>query len=207
MNSYLTEQEDFWAGTFGDDYIKRNNAQALIASNTALFAKVLSKTQNIRSVIEFGANIGLNIHALKTLLPSGNFNAVEINAKAVEELKTISGLNIYHSSILNYLPDISSDLALIKGVLIHINPDMLPKVYQTLYAASDRYICIVEYYNPAPIEVNYRGHSGKLFKRDFAGEMMDLFSDLELIDYGFVYHRDPNFPADDLTWFLLEKKG
>ena len=51
----------------------------------------------------------------------------------------------------------------------------------------------------------YRGHEGKLFKRDFAGELLDKYPDLKLIDYGFVYHRDTNFPQDDCTWFLLEK--
>ena len=28
---------------------------------------------------------------------------------------------------------------------------------------------------------------------------------LKLIDYGFVYHKDPLYPLDDITWFLLEK--
>ena len=36
----------------------------------------------------------------------------------------------------------------------------------------------------------YRGHTARLFKRDFAGEMLDRFSDLRLVDYGFRYHRD-----------------
>jgi hypothetical protein len=44
-----------------------------------------------------------------------------------------------------------------------------------------------------------------LFKRDFAGEMLERYPDLELIDYGFVYKRDNNFPQDDITWFLLKK--
>jgi spore coat polysaccharide biosynthesis protein SpsF len=63
----------------------------------------------------------------------------------------------------------------------------------------------IEYYSRKADEVLYRGHQGVLFKRDFAGELMDKFgSGLKLIDYGFVYHRD-TFPQDDLTWFLLEK--
>lgn len=45
-----------------------------------------------------------------------------------------------------------------------------------------------------------------LFKRDFAGEMLEKYQDLQLVDYGFVYHGDANFPQDDLTWFLLEKQ-
>ena len=40
---------------------------------------------------------------------------------------------------------------------------------------------------------------------NFAGEMLDRFRDLRLVDYGFVYHRDVNFPQDDITWFLMEK--
>ena len=62
---------------------------------------------------------------------------------------------------------------------------------------------VAEYYNPYPTKVPYRDNSDKLFKRDFAGELIDRF-DLRLVDYGFVYHRD-KFPQDDITWFLLEK--
>ena len=64
---------------------------------------------------------------------------------------------------------------------------------------------MAEYYNPTPITIPYRGHTEKLFKRDFAGEMMDNFSELSLNDYGFAYHRDTAFPQDDISWFLLEK--
>ncbi|MGE6567285.1 MULTISPECIES: hypothetical protein [Shewanella] len=38
----------------------------------------------------------------------------------------------------------------------------------------------------------------------WAGEMLDKYSDLTLVDYGFVYLRDINFPQDDTNWFLLE---
>ena len=92
------------------------------------------------------------------------------------------------------------------GVLIHLNPDYLNKAYEALYLSSKRYILICEYYNPTPTSVIYRGHENKLFKRDFAGEILSKYSDLELVNYSFVYKRDNNFPLDDLTWFLLKKK-
>jgi len=91
-------------------------------------------------------------------------------------------------------------------VLIHINPDMLDIVYEKLYNSSNRYILIAEYYNPTPVSISYRGHSDRLFKRDFAGEMLDKYDDLELLDYGFLYHRDKYFFQDDVSWFLLEKR-
>ncbi|MFM6157881.1 MAG: pseudaminic acid biosynthesis-associated methylase, partial [Sphaerospermopsis kisseleviana] len=67
------------------------------------------------------------------------------------------------------------------------------------------YLLIAEYYNPSPVAIPYRGHADRLFKRDFAGEVLDQHPELRLVDYGFVYRRDPNFPQDDITWFLIEK--
>ena len=93
-----------------------------------------------------------------------------------------------------------------KGLLIHINPDKLESAYRVIYDISNKYILIVEYYNPIPVEILYRNQKGKLFKRDFAGEFMNMFPEVSLIDYGFIYHRDPVFPQDDLTWFLMSKK-
>ena len=64
---------------------------------------------------------------------------------------------------------------------------------------------VAEYYDPNPVSVNYRGYDNKMFKRDFAGDLLDRYENLKLVDYGFCYHRDPSFPDDDISWFLLEK--
>jgi spore coat polysaccharide biosynthesis protein SpsF len=207
VNNLKTEQEQFWLGKFGDEYTERN--QGSLASNIAFFTKIMDKSRQIQSDIEFGANIGLNLQAIKQLLPQIKLAAVEINKVAVKKLQANFGdsIEIYHQSILDFSPKNKYDFVLTKGVLIHINPDYLGKIYDLLYSSSSRYICVAEYYNPKPVKVTYRGHEGKLFKRDFAGEMMDKFSNLKLIDYGFVYHRDYHFPQDDTTWFLLEKTG
>jgi pseudaminic acid biosynthesis-associated methylase len=76
-----------------------------------------------------------------------------------------------------------------------------------MYRAATRYLLVAEYYSPKPVEIPYRGHTGKLFKRDFAGELLDRYPALRLVDYGFVYHRDSLFPQDDTNWFLLEKSA
>jgi len=204
MKGIRTEQEKFWAGKFGDDYTGRNRQHAL-SNNISLFSKIFSRTKSIGSVIEFGANIGLNLIAIKQLLPNVDLSAIEINKKSVKELRQFEGVKIYHQSILDFVVDYQRDFVFTRGVLIHINPDRLQDVYDLLYKTSRHYICLAEYYNPTPVKVDYRGHKNKLFKRDFAGEMLDRFKDLELLDYGFVYHRDNNFPQDDLNWFLLQK--
>lgn len=203
---YKTEQEQFWAGNFGNAYIDRNASDEFVRRRISFFSRVLGFMERIDSAVEFGANVGNNLRALKVLLPEAALSAIEINQKAVKQLRALKLARVYHKSILDYAGIDSHDLALICGVLIHIDPASLSTVYEKLYAASRRYILIDEYYNPTPVEVPYRGHRGKLFKRDFAGEMLDRYPDLKLVSYGFVYHRDLQFPADDSTWFLLEKR-
>lgn len=205
--THTTEQEAFWEGDFGNEYTNRNRRAGWVAANAAFFSKVLARTQPVQSVLEIGSNIGLNLMALRHLLPTAQLSAVEINEKAASELQSnLLDVDLHMSSILDFQPEATWGLVFTKGVLIHINPDKLPIVYEIMHRASSRYLLVSEYYNPKPTEITYRGHTGKLFKRDFAGDMLDQFSDLHLIDYGFVYHRDPNFPQDDMTWFLMEKR-
>lgn len=204
---YSTEQEAFWAGTFGDEYIQRNQSQAYLAANLNFFSKALKLTGKPSSIIEFGANIGMNLRAIKLLFPSIEASGIELNETAASQLSEFLGADhVFNGSIFEYPVTKTFEVALIKGVLIHINPEMLPSVYQKLYDSSSRYILVCEYYNPSPVSISYRGHSDRLFKRDFAGEMLDTFSDLHLVDYGFAYKRDTSFPQDDITWFLMEKK-
>lgn len=205
-HAYSTDQEHFWAGEFGTDYIDRNQGEKLLAANLEFFAHSLRAADGIGSCVELGANIGMNLKALKLLYPDIALTGVEINAAAVAELrKTVPGVRAEQCSILEWEWNEQYDLALIRGVLIHINPDMLPAVYDRLYRSSRKYVMIAEYYNPVPVAIPYRGHEDRLFKRDFAGEMLDRYPDLRLVNYGFRYHRDPVFPQDDITWFLMEK--
>ena len=204
---HKTEQEQFWAGDFGNEYIGRNRSDQLLASNLQFFSVALRSAGKIGSVVELGSNIGMNLRALKLLFPGVDAFGVEINPTAASELAGFLGKeSVFNGSIFDFEPTRQFDLSMTKGVLIHIHPDMLPTVYGKLYLASRRYILVAEYYNPRPVAIDYRGNSNKLFKRDFAGEMLDIYPDLQLIDYGFAYKRDPSFPQDDITWFLMEKR-
>lgn len=203
---FKTPQEEFWAGEFGADYIDRNNSPQILASNLSLFSHALKCAGRVESCLEFGSNIGMNLKALQLLYPNIHLQSVEINPDAATQVKTLIGENnVFQGSIFEYPIAEKVELTLIKGVLIHIEPDMLDNVYEKLYQASSRLILICEYYNPTPVSIPYRGHSDRLYKRDFAGEMLDKYSDLSLLDYGFTYHRDPAFLHDDATWFLIQK--
>jgi pseudaminic acid biosynthesis-associated methylase len=203
--TYKTEQEIFWAGKFGDDYITRNQGEQPINANVVLFGQILKAAPNIKSFVELGCNIGLNLQALNRINENFALCGYEINKAAAQKAHDLNIASVVNGTILDELPtDVQYDVSFTKGVLIHINPEALHKVYDNLYRLSKKYIVVCEYYNPSPVVVKYRGNEERLFKRDFAGELMDKYN-LRLIDYGFTYHRDNYFPQDDMTWFLLEK--
>lgn len=202
-----TAQEAFWSGQGGTDYIGRNK-RIDTSSRLHFFSRVLRRAPGVASVLELGANIGLNLHALHALLPEAHIEAVEINPDAAASLRRLPFLAQAHqASLLSFTPSRAFDLVFTRGVLIHIEPARLPDVYDLMHRASSRYLLVAEYFNPKPVEVTYQGREGLLFKRDFAGELLDRFPDLALVAYDFIYRRDPVAPADDITWFLLEKRG
>ena len=205
MNGNYNEQEAFWVGEFGNEYSIRNKSDRLHASNLHLFSMILNRTQGVNRIAEFGCNIGMNLRAIREISPNAELHGVEINTSALAHIAdTQPDVIIHHHSILEEI-NLAADLAFTKGVLIHIHPDNLLVAYDNLYRNSRRYILVAEYYDPNPVSLKYRGYDNKMFKRDFAGELLDKYRDLRLLDYGFCYRRDPNFPHDDISWFLLEK--
>lgn len=202
---YKTEQENFWATEFGNEYLDRNEGEKLISSNVALFSKIFKSCPDVLSAAELGCNIGLNLQALKRINNGFELRGYEINKNASNIAANKKIAEIINTTVIKELEcDKKFDITFTKGVLIHINPEALSVVYQNLYNLSTKYIMICEYYNPTPVSVEYRGNKERLFKRDFAGEMINRFN-LRLIDYGFNYQHDYYLTNDDTTWFLMEK--
>lgn len=208
-----TPQEDAWRGEFGDAYTDRNMGRT--PANRHFFRAVcqgpgINTTRHYSGVrfdsaLELGCGAGENLVALKQLFPQIDLAGIEINEHAVRIAAARNACPIYAASILDFKPTRTWDLAFTKGVLIHIPPTELERAYEVLVRAARRWVLVAEYYSPQPVEVRYRGETGMLWKRDFAGELLARYQELSLFSYGFVYHRDP-YPQDDLTWFLLEKR-
>jgi pseudaminic acid biosynthesis-associated methylase len=196
----MNPQEQHWSGPEGHAYTARNMAG--LPSAIAMWSDILKRV-NVKSVVELGANIGTNVRAIRQLLPGVQTAGVEIN-KAAAGMLSRQADEVFEESVLTWEPPKTWDLAFTRGVLIHIAPNDLPKVYDRLFRASDRYVLVAEYYSPSPTAIPYRGQEDRLWKRDFAGEMLDIYP-LELIDYGFVYNRG-SFKQDSITWFLMEKQ-
>lgn len=199
-----SEQLDFWAGSFGDEYSSRNNSSQLLASNLAFFADILKLIGRCpSSVCELGANIGMNLKAIRLLAPATEITGVEVNANAVKIMQQTE-IHAIQSSIEDFVPDRTWSLVFTKGVLIHLNPDELEETYRKLASASEGHVLIAEYFNPTPVELDYRGHTGKLFKRDFGGEFLSLHSEFRVVGTGFLSALGP-FPQDNINWWLFSK--
>ena len=197
----MNQQAETWAGAFGEEYTRRSPGD--VEANAVMFARVLGAMESDpKEVIEFGAGMGANLLAIREL-SEAHLMGVELNGYALKNLRK-EFPDSYAGSMLDFIGNAEWDFAFTKGCLIHIHPDNLPRAYEVLYKASRRYIMVAEYYCPKPREIEYRGRMGLLWARDFAGEMLDKYQDLKLVDYGWVYHRD-RYKQDDISWFLLSK--
>ena len=202
MKYLKTEQEIFWETDFGKKYVKRNLKSDRIFT---IGKNLLNNKVIINEVLELGANVGLNLDAIKRVYPDVKTYGVEINKLAYNIGKKKH--KFYNKPILNFKSKKKYDLVCSIGVLIHQNPKHLNAFYNKLYSLSKKYIYLSEYFNPTPVTIKYRNNDEKLFKRDFAKELWIKFPKLKLIDYGFHWKQDPRLKncCDNSNWFLFQK--
>ncbi len=201
---YKTSQEKFWKNHFGNDYTVRNLDRGANVYNV-IGKDLYSNKIKIKSALEIGCNIGLNLHTLKKIYPKAKLYGVEINKSAYDIAK--KKFICFNESIYNFKAKKKFDLVISSGVLIHQSPKYLKKFYRKMYTLSKKYLYLDEYFNPHPVRISYRGFKNKLFKRDFAKELWDLYPNLKLIDYGFHWSEDPlkKNSCDNSNWFLFKK--
>ena len=51
MKKFFTEQENFWAGQFGNDYVERAQGREIINSNIVLFQNALKKLRILKHLL------------------------------------------------------------------------------------------------------------------------------------------------------------
>mgnify|MGYP000899907940 CR=1 FL=1 len=199
-------QDSFWKSKFGNSYTKRNNKKKVIQSLTRHYRSVFKKKfkTDIRSIFEFGTNRGVNLDCYKKISKSLDTNGLEINKLAYRIAS--KNHNILNISALDFVPEKKYDLVVSRVFLIHIDPKNLDKIYSKIFKTSKKYIYIEEYFNPNPVNINYRNNKNVLFKRDFVKDLKKKYK-LKVLSYGFNWKYDDKKPLlDDTTWFLLKKQ-
>lgn len=201
-----------WQGQFGESYLGRNQPTDETSAEAAtVFGRILDDVRDeISSVLEVGANLGINLRGLRRVLrPEAALTALEPFAQAVAELrkqKDALGLSDVLEASAYEIPvaDGSFDLTFTNGVLIHVPPDRLATAMREIVRASRRFVLCSEYFSHTPVEIPYHGQSGMLWKRDFGQMYLDTCPDLRVHSYGFTWQAE--FPHyDNLNWWLFEK--
>ena len=204
-----TPQSENWRGEFGDAYTERNVASpAMLEARKHMWTRFLAPLSGDppQTILEIGANIGLNLRALKDLTDA-HLIAVEPNASARARL--IADGVVPESELYDALgtevplPDGVADLVFTSGVLNHVPPDALAETCAEIHRLALKYIICCEYFADQPQEIPYRGLAGMLFKRDFGDFWMEKYPKLEVVDYGFFWRRVTGL--DNLTWWLFRK--
>ncbi len=195
--------ERLWSGGFGDAYVERNRA----AGNTrgAFWHEVLAQFP-VQSVLEVGCNVGANLRWIAEHVTSHNVTGVDVNVKALTELRqALPEINALWG-LARELPfrDRWFDLVFTTGVLIHQPESTLPLVMAEVVRCSRRYVLCGEYYADSTTEVAYRGQSGALLKRNYGRLYQELFPELKLRKQGFL-GRDTGW--DDVSYWVFEKQG
>jgi pseudaminic acid biosynthesis-associated methylase len=206
--AFNSEQEQFWATTYAENYIRKNQGFDHNLGAEAWRKMLENIDGDISTFLECGCNIGRNIEQINRILPNAQPSIIEISKPAFNFVCSHYKLvNAFNGAILeSSFDDYSFDLVFTMGVLIHINPEQLLDHLEKMFRYSSKYILMGEYFNRTPISIEYQGEKDKLFKRDFGKLFIENF-DVKLLDYGFLWgHIYDSAGFDDVTWWLFEKK-
>ena len=209
-----TAQAAVWKSDFGRDYSDRNTLDPegldqLYRRNYGVTRSEINETflrdvAKGASFLEVGCNTGNQLLMLQQM-GYANLSGIELQPYALEvAVRRLPGVVLKLGSAVTLPHDDSSfDVVFTSGVLIHIAPKNLPQVLDEIYRCSKDFIWGMEYYAPKVTEVNYRSHSGLLWKMDFARCYRERFPDLELVnEQRLPYLENKNVD----TVFLLKKK-
>lgn len=203
LHTEVSRIESIWNGDFGNVYTQRN---AAAGEGRQVFWHMIFRDYKIANALEIGCNAGANLRHITSHLPPSLVFGVDINTHALRTLRqNMSDVNAIYAPARD-LPfkDNLFDLTFTTGVLIHQPPEALPMIMSEIVRCSGKYILCGEYFSETTIEIPYRGLQGALFKSDFGGLYQKLFSNLTLINTGFL-GRDSGW--DDITYWLFEKKS
>ena len=100
----ISKQEKFWKGSFGSDYLTRHEVGKWVTNNKFFFNNCFKKIKKnkIKSMIEYGSNVGLNLIALNKVLKLDDIRAIEINKIAYDNLTKLKYVEPINKSVLDY---------------------------------------------------------------------------------------------------------
>ena len=208
------EQEKFWKGNFGNNYISRNKFRNQKEFDNFYIRRYGETKKNInlkflkginknKPILEVGCNIGNQLKIFEDIGFKKLFG-IDINIKSLKKAKKNINLNIVESSGFDIpFKDNYFNLVFTNNVLIHIHPKNLDKIFDEIYRVSNKYIFGFEYFNNKLIEIKYRNYKNKLWKGDYANILLKKYKNLRLVKEKIYENKDVKNIYDKI--YLLKK--
>lgn len=208
------EQEKFWKGNFGNNYISRNKFRSQKEFDNFYIRRYGETKKNInlkflkginknKPILEVGCNIGNQLKIFEDIGFKKLFG-IDINIKSLKKAKKNINLNIIESSGFDIpFKDNYFNLVFTNNVLIHIHPKNLDKIFDEIYRVSNKYIFGFEYFNNKLIEIKYRNYKNKLWKGDYANILLKKYKNLRLVKEKIYENKDVKNIYDKI--YLLKK--
>ena len=177
---YSTEQEEFWAGTFGDEYTRRNHDSRrpceLLGDVVAHLEADRADRDGSRARLQRRPEPkGARSAPARRSVTCGRDQPRRCRGKRGPPGRRWSRIRFSSSSRRQ-----SCDLVLIAGRSDPHRPRPSWTKSTTSCTQQPRAISVWRSTTArCPIEVPYRGHRNRLFKRDFAGEILDRYPRFE----------------------------
>lgn len=195
------ELEQLWAGEFGDAYVSRNSGA--LDARSGYWSR-MAQEHPFSRVLEVGCANGENLRHLASLVAPHEVWGIDINEQALATARTTApGTNVVWGPARE-LPfrDRQFDLVFTMALLIHQPDSTLPIVMSEIVRCSNRWVLCGEYTADIKTDVNYRGHSGILLKRDYGRLYQTLFPGLILREEGFLTSEEG---FDRVTYWVFER--
>lgn len=210
------QQENFWSGDFGKEYTDRNSRHSQEfdqayqtwygLSRLKMNEAFLNELPRDIRILEVGCNTGMQLACLKSMGFTSLYG-IELQDYAVQRAKEYTeGINIIQGSAFDIpFKDQFFDLVFTSGVLIHIAPENLSKVFAEMYRCSKKYIWGFEYFAETTTTINYRGNEGFLWKANYGKLIRDQFNDVTLVKEEFYPYITENEKGNVDFMYLLKK--
>jgi len=194
--SFFNKQQEFWSGKPGTDWARtHNNFNAAYWSwqnDTKvklrdLLLNVFEFVPRNTTILELGCNDGF---VLKTLDEMGfmYLSGLDINEDAIKNAKINVPKAKFYLQPLEKPMTVMHDLVFTSAVLMHIHPDNLDEVMDTIYMESKRYIFGREISSPHPAAQGTPGSAwyNYYWTRRFKDKFVAKFPQLKLQYYDLI---------------------
>ena len=221
----MINNAELWAGEFGNEYTTRNDidvSEIAIQKRVKFLEKCLTpiffgheydsdpeyscEFPHPANILEVGIGTGLNWQHFSFLEPGDKVTGVDVNVPSLKHLDARFSAVGGDAANLPFR-DNQFDLVFTMGLLIHIPPHLIERVYSELWRVSKAFVVIAEYFSVQPNRVRYQKQFDLLWTRDYGKELMfnGEQGGFEPKVVGYGCERKGMGGYDDLDYWILSK--